>query len=71
MVGFRPRRPPVFTPGRRRDAAPPVLVGDHTDKLSRIRPIVHDEDERQTREDRDYGQTFFTRYFTLMRAARR
>lgn len=51
---FKPRR-------RQQRAAPPVLVGDHADKLSRIRPIAHDEDERQTREDRDYGQTLFTR----------
>ena len=52
----------MFKPGRRQSAAaPPVLVGDHTDKLTRIRPIVHDEDERQSREDRDYGQTIFTR----------
>jgi hypothetical protein len=36
-----------------------------------MRPLVHDVDVRPTREDRDYGQTFFTRYFTLMRAARR
>jgi hypothetical protein len=48
----------------RRDsaAAPqPSLVGDHTDKLSQIRPIAHDDDERPSREDRDYGQTIFTR----------
>jgi hypothetical protein len=40
-------------------------------RFAGLRPLVHDVDERQTREDRDYGQTFFTRYFTLMRAARR
>ena len=37
------------------------LVGDHADKLSRIEPIAHDDDERPSREDRDYGQTIFTR----------
>jgi hypothetical protein len=36
-------------------------VGDHTDKLSRIAPIRHNEDERPRREDREYGQTIFTR----------
>ncbi len=42
-------------------APPPALVGDHADKLSRIRPIAHDEDDRPRREDREYGQTIFTR----------
>jgi hypothetical protein len=36
-------------------------VGDHADKLSRIRPIAHDDDERQTREDQHYGETLFNR----------
>jgi hypothetical protein len=27
-------------------------VGDHADKLSRVRPIFHDEDERQSTADR-------------------
>jgi hypothetical protein len=42
--------------------APPVAgyVGDHADKLSRARPIAHDEDERPCREDRDFGSTIFT-----------
>ncbi len=30
---------------------PPVYVGSHLDKLSRLRPIRHDPDERQCRED--------------------
>jgi hypothetical protein len=48
--------------GRKRETPPPtVYVGDHTDKLSRIRPIVHDEDERQSREDYRYGETLFNR----------
>lgn len=40
-------------------------------RFAGMRPIPHDADERQRREDRDYGQTFFTRYFSLMRTARR
>jgi hypothetical protein len=53
----------VFKSARRAsaDPAPSGLVGDHADKLSRIRPIAHDDDERPSREDRDYGQTIFTR----------
>jgi hypothetical protein len=43
------------------DEKPPGLVGDHADKLSGIRPLAHDEDERPRREDRAYGQTIFTR----------
>ncbi len=35
-----------------------------TGRLTGLRPIAHDPDERQTREDRDYGQTIFTRRFT-------
>jgi hypothetical protein len=40
---------------RRNDAAPEPTeghVGDHADKLSGVRPIFHDEDERQSTEDR-------------------
>lgn len=50
---MKPRRPP--------DEKPTGYVGDHADKLSRIRPLAHDEDERPRREDREYGQTIFTR----------
>jgi hypothetical protein len=40
----------------RADATPPtVYVGDHIDKLSRIAPIAHDDDEAQSREDKLYG----------------
>jgi hypothetical protein len=49
-------------------AKPPVRVPN---RFAGVRPIAHDVDERQTREDRDYGQTFFTRYFSLMRTSRR
>ena len=38
-----------------------VSVGDHTDKLTRIPSIAHDEDERPTREDQHYGETLFNR----------
>jgi hypothetical protein len=43
------------------DEKPSGYVGDHADRLSRIRPLVHDEDERPRREDRGYEQTIFTR----------
>ena len=46
---------------RRRKPAPTVHVGDHLDRLSRIRPAALEYDERQNREDLDYGSTFFTR----------
>jgi len=36
-------------------------VGDHADKLGRISGLHHDEDERPSREDADYGHTVFTR----------
>ena len=46
--------------GRKRETPPPtVYVGDYTDKLMRLRPIAHDDDERQTREDLRYGETLF------------
>lgn len=28
-------------------------MGDHADKLSRVRALPHDEDERPSREDRE------------------
>jgi hypothetical protein len=46
---------------RRRDEKRTGYVGDHADKLSRIPTLRHDEDERPSREDREYGQTIFTR----------
>ena len=47
---------------RERDAKrPTVYVGDYTDRLSRIPPVAHDDDERQTREDLRYGETLFNR----------
>jgi hypothetical protein len=40
--------------GRKHQAPDPPagLVGDHAHKLSRVRPVVHDEDERQSAADR-------------------
>jgi hypothetical protein len=43
---------------------PPRPTGEtevHAGKLSGVRPVTHDEDERPSREDRDYGSTIFTR----------
>jgi hypothetical protein len=40
---------------RRKQQAPDPsggLVGDHADKLAHVRPIFHDEDERQSAADR-------------------
>jgi hypothetical protein len=31
------------------------------DRLGKVRPLAHDEDERPSREDRGYGETIFTR----------
>jgi hypothetical protein len=37
-----------------------VYVGDYTHKLSRIAAVAHDDDnERQCREDREYGKRLF------------
>jgi hypothetical protein len=46
---------------RKGSPQPTGYVGDHADKLHRIRPLPHDEDERPSREDKDYGRTIFTR----------
>jgi len=48
-------------PRRSRNESPTGYVGDHADKLSRIRPLAHDEDERPRREDLTYGGTIFNR----------
>ncbi len=37
-----------------------MYVGDYMHKLSRIRPLAHDEDERQSREDKNYARSLFT-----------
>ena len=46
---------------RFRRSPPAGDVADQPDKLTGVRPLHHDEDERQSREDRDYGSTIFTR----------
>jgi hypothetical protein len=46
---------------RRRHAVAPAYVGDHLDRLSRVRPLALDYEEMPTREDRGYGHTLFTR----------
>jgi hypothetical protein len=51
---------------RHHQAPAPAYVGDHLDRLSRIRPLALDYDERPNREDRDYGQTIFTRPASLL-----
>jgi hypothetical protein len=40
---------------RKQPQQPPATgyVGDHADKLGRVRPMGHDEDERQSTQDRD------------------
>ena len=40
---------------RKDDPAPDPTgyIGAHADKLSRVRPIAHDEDERQSTADRE------------------
>ncbi len=45
LPGRRPAPPP-----------PPVLVGSHMDKLMRLKPIRHDPDDRQCREDIESGR---------------
>jgi hypothetical protein len=41
---------------------PPTTPTPETaSRLSGIRGLPHDEDERPSREDADYGQTIFTR----------
>ena len=44
-----------------RGADPTSEPGEDRDKLGGVRPLAHDEDERPSREDRDYGSTIFTR----------
>jgi hypothetical protein len=48
-------------PGGDRRTHPPGEPGEHAAKLSGMRPLAHDDDERPSREDRDYGSTIFTR----------
>ena len=48
---------------RRRESEPPARGADDAaaSKLSRMPPIAHDDDERPSREDLNYGSTIFTR----------
>jgi hypothetical protein len=46
----------------RRQVLPQIpSVGDQADKLSHVPSMPHDEDERPSREDLNYGSTIFTR----------
>ncbi len=51
---------------RAEEAPPTVYVGDHIDKLSRLRAIAHDEDEAQSREDKLYGEPIIDRATVLL-----
>ena len=39
----------------------PPRTDEPPDRLGGVRGVSHDEDERPSREDRDYGHTIFTR----------
>jgi hypothetical protein len=43
----------------KQEPGPPL--SDSSSRLGGIRPLPHDEDERPSREDTNYGQTIFTR----------
>jgi hypothetical protein len=45
------------------DQTPQVTgeTGEQAERLGAMRPMAHDEEERPSREDRDYGSTIFTR----------
>ena len=46
----------------RRESEPPAPADDDAaSKLSRMPSIAHDDDERPSREDLNYGSTIFTR----------
>jgi hypothetical protein len=47
--------------GGDRPTNPPGEPAEHAARLSGVRPLAHDDDERPTREDRDFGSTIFTR----------
>ncbi len=50
---------------RAEETPPTVYVGDYLDKLSRVAPIAHDEDEAQSREDKLYGEPLIDRALVL------
>ena len=45
---------------RRKPDSPPS-VPTESGRLGAVKPLAHDDDERASREDRDYGSTIFTR----------
>jgi hypothetical protein len=47
--------------GGQSPARPTGETDVQADRLGAMRPLGHDEDERPSREDRDYGSTIFTR----------
>ncbi len=49
LRSLRPARRPPAPP-------PPVYVGDHLHKLSTLRPVAHDPDDRPCREDIESGR---------------
>jgi hypothetical protein len=46
---------------RRHSSSQVPTVADQSDKLSQVPSMPHDEDERPSPEDMDYGNTIFTR----------
>ena len=40
---------------------PKPVATDNASRLSGIRSLPHDDDERRSREDSEFGQTIFTR----------
>lgn len=47
---------------RRRESEPPAPAADEAvGKLGHMPSIAHDDDERPSREDMNYGSTIFTR----------
>jgi hypothetical protein len=43
------------------DPRKPEEAPTETDRLGQVRSLPHDEDERPSREDRDYGSTIFNK----------
>ena len=42
-------------------AADPAAPPQSDDRLTGVRPLAHDDEERPRREDMGYGETIFTR----------
>ena len=45
----------------RRSSKPAPSNQDGDDRLTGVRPVPHDDEERPSREDMTYGETIFTR----------